>query len=60
MAPGTNIGAAHPVAMGAEEIDEEMKAKMENDAAVYIKTIAEKRGRNVQWAKRQKEKEEQR
>ena len=60
MAPGTNIGAAHPVAMGAEEIDEEMKAKMENDAAAYIKTIAEKRGRNVQWAKRQKEKEEQR
>jgi len=35
MAPGTNIGAAHPVVMGAEEIDEEMKAKMENDAAAY-------------------------
>jgi len=52
MAPGTNIGAAHPVVMGAEEIDEEMKAKMENDAAAYIKTIAEKRGRNIQWAEK--------
>lgn len=52
MAPGTNIGAAHPVVMGGEEIDEEMKAKMENDAAAYIKTIAEKRGRNTQWAEK--------
>ncbi|MDO9555249.1 MAG: nodulation protein NfeD [Atribacterota bacterium] len=52
MAPGTNIGAAHPVVMGGEEIDEEMKAKMENDAAAYIKTIAEKRGRNAQWAEK--------
>lgn len=52
MAPGTNIGAAHPVVMGGEEVDEEMKAKMENDAAAYIKTIAEKRGRNVQWAEK--------
>ncbi len=52
MAPGTNIGAAHPVAISEEEIDEEMKAKMENDAAAYIKTIAEKRGRNTQWAEK--------
>ena len=52
MAPGTNIGAAHPVAIGTEEIDEETKAKMENDAAAYIKTIAEKRGRNIQWAEK--------
>ena len=52
MAPGTNIGAAHPVVMGGEEIDEELKAKMENDAAAYIKTIAEKRGRNTQWAEK--------
>jgi len=52
MAPGTNIGAAHPVVMGGEEIDEVMKAKMENDAAAYIKTIAEKRGRNTQWAEK--------
>ena len=52
MAPGTNIGAAHPVVMGEGEIDEEMKAKMENDAAAYIKTIAEKRGRNAEWAEK--------
>jgi len=52
MAPGTNIGAAHPVALGEGEINEEMKAKMENDAAAYIKSIAEKRGRNTQWAEK--------
>lgn len=52
MAPGTNIGAAHPVVMGGEEIDEELKAKMVNDAAAYIKTIAEKRGRNTRWAEK--------
>jgi membrane-bound serine protease (ClpP class) len=52
MAPGTNIGAAHPVIMGGEEIDEELKTKMVNDAAAYIKTIAEKRGRNAQWAEK--------
>lgn len=50
MAPGTNVGAAHPVAMGGGEMDAVMKAKVENDAAAYIKSIAEKRGRNVQWA----------
>jgi membrane-bound serine protease (ClpP class) len=45
----SNIAA---MAMGGEEIDEELKAKMVNDAAAYIKTIAEKRGRNVQWAEK--------
>jgi len=50
MAPGTNVGAAHPVAMGGGEMDAVMKVKVENDAAVYIKSIAEKRGRNVKWA----------
>ena len=50
MAPGTNIGAAHPVAMGGGEMDKEMKKKVENDAAAYIKSIAEKHGRNVTWA----------
>jgi membrane-bound serine protease (ClpP class) len=50
MAPGTNVGAAHPVAMGGGEMDAVMKAKVENDAAAYLKSIAEKRGRNVQWA----------
>ena len=50
MAPATNIGAAHPVAMGGGEMDKEMKKKVENDAAAYIKSIAEKHGRNMQWA----------
>lgn len=50
MAPGTNIGAAHPVAMGGGEMDSTMKEKVENDAAAYIKSIAEQRGRNVAWA----------
>ncbi len=49
MAPGTNIGAAHPVNMGGQ-MDKEMNKKVTNDAAAYIRTIAEKRGRNVEWA----------
>jgi membrane-bound serine protease (ClpP class) len=50
MAPGTNIGAAHPVAMGGGEMDKAMKEKVENDSAAYIRSIAEQRGRNVAWA----------
>ena len=50
MAPGTNMGAATPVALGAGKIDEEMKKKIHNDAVAYIKSIAEKRGRNSKWA----------
>jgi len=50
MAPGTNIGAAHPVAMGGGELDKTMKEKVENDSVAYIKSIAEQRGRNVAWA----------
>lgn len=46
MAPGTNTGAAHPVLLG-EKVDEIMKTKMENDAAAFMRTIANKRGRNV-------------
>lgn len=48
MAPGTNIGAAHPVGIGGK-IDKTMADKVVNDAVAYIKSIAEKRGRNVQW-----------
>jgi membrane-bound serine protease (ClpP class) len=54
MAPSTSIGAAHPVSMGpggAEKSDDVMKQKMENFASSYIASIAEKRGRNVEWAK---------
>ena len=50
MTPGTNIGAAHPVAMGANEMDKTMKEKVENDSVAYIKSIAAQRGRNVAWA----------
>ncbi|WP_333653586.1 NfeD family protein [Dissulfurispira sp.] len=49
MSPGTNIGAAHPVALG-EKMDKAVAEKAVNDAAAYIKSIAETRGRNVKWA----------
>lgn len=52
MAPGTNIGSAHPVAMGGEKMDETMMKKVENDAVAYIKGIAAKRRRNAEWAER--------
>jgi membrane-bound serine protease (ClpP class) len=55
MAPHTSIGAAHPVSMGGggapEKSDDVMKQKLENYASSYIEAIAEKRGRNVEWAK---------
>ncbi|MCH8041132.1 MAG: nodulation protein NfeD [Nitrospinae bacterium] len=50
MAPGTNIGAAHPVAMGGGKMDKVMKEKVENDAVAYIRSLAERRGRNAEWA----------
>ena len=49
MAPGTNTGAAHPVVLG-EKIDEIMKTKMQNDAAAFMRSIAQRRGRNVKVA----------
>jgi membrane-bound serine protease (ClpP class) len=49
MAPGTNIGAAHPVSF-QPSTDSIMNAKGTNDAAAFIRAIAEKRNRNVQWA----------
>jgi membrane-bound serine protease (ClpP class) len=50
MAPGTNIGAAHPVGLGGGKMDDTMLKKVENDAAAYAKSLAEQRGRNVEWA----------
>ena len=47
MAPGTNTGAAHPVILGSEKIDEIMKQKMEQDSAAFMRSIVSKRGRNV-------------
>jgi membrane-bound serine protease (ClpP class) len=49
MAPGTNIGAAHPVAMGLGKADETMMEKVENDAVAYGRGIAEQKGRNADW-----------
>ncbi|HEV8585436.1 MAG TPA: nodulation protein NfeD [Methylomirabilota bacterium] len=51
MAPATNIGAAHPVAIGGG-VDKESMKKVENDAAAFIRTIAEQRGRNGEWAEK--------
>ncbi len=54
MAPGTNIGAAHPVNMmgggGAGEQAKTMEQKVANDAAAYIRSLAELRKRNAHWA----------
>ena len=50
MAPGTNIGAAHPVNLQGGEKDSIMNEKATNDAAAFIRSISEKRHRNVRWA----------
>jgi membrane-bound serine protease (ClpP class) len=52
MAPGTNTGAAHPVGISitGQAMDETMEEKVTHDAASYMKSLAEKRGRNVQAA----------
>lgn len=59
MAPGTNIGAAHPVMIGALPSGlgskdggkkDPMEAKVLNDASAYMKSITQKTGRNVDWA----------
>ncbi len=52
MAPSTNIGAAHPVAVGQGQMDEQMSEKVTNDAAAYARGIAKQRGRDVDWAEK--------
>jgi len=49
MAPGTNIGASHPVTMEGT-MDSVMSEKATNDAAAFIRSISEKRQRNMEWA----------
>lgn len=49
MAPGTNIGAAHPVTLQGNT-DSVMNSKSTNDAAAFVRTIAELRKRNLEWA----------
>ena len=52
MAPATNLGAAHPVAVGGGSTDKESMKKIENDAAAFVRTIATTRGRNAEWAEK--------
>ncbi len=55
MAPGTNIGAAHPVNMGGgqgADTSETMMEKVTNDAVAFIRSVAEKRNRNMEWAEK--------
>src|SRR5438874_2008768 len=50
MAPGTHIGAAHPVSGGGEKVDETMAKKAAEDVAAYARTLASRRHRNVKLA----------
>jgi len=52
MAPGTNIGAAHPVSVGLGKMDKVMGEKVVNDMAAYARSLAIERGRNADWAAR--------
>jgi membrane-bound serine protease (ClpP class) len=52
MAPGTNIGAAHPVGAGGKEMDESMTEKVLNDMVAFTKGVAQRRGRNAEWAEK--------
>lgn len=52
MAPGTTIGAAHPVASGGQNIEGDMREKIENFTVSFIESIAQRRGRNVEWAEK--------
>jgi membrane-bound serine protease (ClpP class) len=50
MAPGTNVGAAHPVTIGKDKADKDMMEKVVKDSEAYARSIAGKRGRNIEWA----------
>ena len=52
MAPGTNIGAAHPVTAGGKDIEKTMSDKVVNDMAAYARGIAEDKGRNGEWVEK--------
>lgn len=52
MAPGTTIGAAHPVSGEGKDIEGDMRAKVENMTIAMVRSIAEERGRSVQWAEK--------
>jgi len=50
MAPGTNTGAAHPVTVGGMQVGKTEETKIENDAAAFMRSIADRRGRNAKLA----------
>ncbi len=52
MAPGTNIGAAHPVGAGGREIEEKMSEKVVNDMVAHARSVAESKGRNADWVEK--------
>lgn len=52
MAPGTSIGAAHPVAGDGKDIEGDMRQKAENMTVAMVKSISEQRGRNLSWAEK--------
>ncbi len=52
MAPGTNIGAAHPVAVGTGKMDKVMSQKVLNDMVAYARELALERGRNADWVEK--------
>jgi membrane-bound serine protease (ClpP class) len=52
MAPGTNLGSSTPIAVGGEDIQEDLKRKVENDAVASLKALAETHGRNVEWVEK--------
>lgn len=49
MAPGTNIGAAHPVSIGGGDVPSTMDEKITNDTVAFVRSIAAQRGRNEDW-----------
>ena len=52
MAPGTNIGSSTPIAAGGGNIPSDLKRKVVNDAAAYIRALAEEHDRNADWAEK--------
>ena len=50
MAPQTNIGSSTPISVGGEDIQEDLRNKVVNDAAASLRALAREHGRNVQWA----------
>ena len=52
MAPGTNIGSSTPILQGGEDISDDLRRKIVNDAAAYIGELARENGRNVEEARK--------